>query len=180
MNFNGNIDIDIDLVFICSQSLNNLKEFQNKENNLIFKSFFWERIFSDWIKIIISEDKNINSKFLSNKKIFSLSFHIIDNKEISILNKNWLNKLGPTDVISFPIILENELLNELLIVELGDLFISLEMASNQAKEYRNSLKREMLFLASHGFLHLLGWEHNTEEELKSMLNFQEYLITNLN
>ena len=51
---------------------------------------------------------------------------------------------------------------------------------DRAKEYCHSLKREILFLASHGFLHLLGWEHETEEELKSMLNFQEYLISKLN
>ena len=178
MNLKENIDID--LVFLFNKSLYNLKDFNTKENSLIFKSFFWEKIFSKWIQIIIAEDKNINTKFISNKKIFSLSFHIVDNEEISTLNKKWLNKKGPTDVISFPIMLENEFLNDSLFVELGDLFISLEMASIQAKDYGNSIKKEMLFLASHGFLHLLGWEHNTQEKLKIMLNFQEYLISKSN
>ena len=173
-------NFDIDLVFICSQSLQNLNDFKNKDNNLLFKYDFWEQTFCTWIKIIIYEKKYITSEYLANKKNFSLSFHIIDNEEISILNKKWLNKEGPTDVLSFPIIIDNELDNDLLSVELGDLFISLEMASNQAIEYCNSLKKEMLFLASHGFLHLLGWEHESEKELKNMLNFQEYLITKLN
>ena len=39
--------------------------------------------------------------------------------------------------------------------------------------------REMIWLASHGFLHLLGWEHNNQHDLENMLNFQEYLITRL-
>ena len=173
-------NIVIDLVFICGKSLQKQKDFKKKDNQLIFQSQFWEKIFYKWIKIIIEEKINIKTRNILNKKIFSLSFHIIDNQEISILNKKWLNKEGATDVLSFPIIIGNEFKNDLLFAELGDIFISLEMASNQAKDYCHSLKREILFLASHGFLHLLGWEHETEEELKSMLNFQEYLISKLN
>ena len=62
---------------------------------------------------------------------------------------------------------------------MGDIFISLEMAFKQSLEFKHSLKKEMLWLASHGFLHLLGWEHNDDNELDNMLNFQEYLITRL-
>jgi len=62
---------------------------------------------------------------------------------------------------------------------LGDIFISLEMAFEQSYEYKHSIYREMLWLASHGFLHLLGWEHNNDLDLENMLNFQEYLITRL-
>ena len=179
MNLKENIDIDIDLVFICSQSLKNLNDFNKKDNKLIFESSYWEEVFCKWIKIIIEEKINIRYNYLSNKKFFSLSFHIVDNQEISILNKKWLNREGPTDVLSFPILIEKELKNDLLFVELGDLFISLEKASIQALDFSNTVKREMLFLASHGFLHLLGWSHDNEKQLKSMLNFQEYLISKL-
>ncbi len=178
MNLKENINID--LAFKCSHSLQSLNEFKSKDNNLIFKSFFWENIFCNWIKTIIDEKNNFSNEFISNKRHFSLSFHIVNNKEISTLNQKWLNKKGPTDVISFPILLKKEFVSDILFVELGDIFISLEMASIQSIEYRNSLKREMLFLASHGLLHLLGWEHNTEKQLKSMLSFQEYLISKLN
>ena len=54
------------------------------------------------------------------------------------------------------------------------------MAFKQSQDYQHSLKREMLLLSSHGFLHLLGWEHNNNKELISMLNFQEYLVSSLN
>ena len=174
---NPKYKIDIDLVFICSESVKNLKEFNNDYGRIIFNSIFWEDVFCNWLEIIIQENINDKSKILSYKKNFSLSFHIIDNKEISILNKKWLNKKGPTDVISFPIIVEKEFEYDLLFIELGDLFISLEQAAKQSKDFSNSLIREMLFLASHGLLHLLGWEHDSEAELKSMLNLQEYLIS---
>ena len=90
-----------------------------------------------------------------------------------------MNKTGPTDVLSFPIISDIDYMKDLFFLELGDLFISLEMAFKQSLEFKHSIKREMLWLASHGFLHLLGWEHNDEHDLENMLNFQEYLITRL-
>ena len=177
---NSKYKIDIDLVFICSESVENQNYHNNDYHDSIFNSIFWEDVFCNWLETIIDENINNKSKILTDKKSFSLSFHIIDNKEISILNKKWLNKNGPTDVISFPIILEKEFEYDLLFIELGDLFISLEQAAKQAKDFSNSLIREMLFLASHGLLHLLGWEHDNEDKLKSMLNLQEYLISKVN
>jgi len=94
------------------------------------------------------------------------------------MNQKWMQKKGPTDVLSFPII-SDESLNNLDHIEFGDIFISLEMALEQSYEYKNSFYREMIWLASHVFLHLLGWEHNNEHDLESMLNFQENLITRL-
>ena len=89
-----------------------------------------------------------------------------------------MQKNTPTDVLSFPII-SDESPNNLDHLELGDIFISLEIALEQSYEYKHSIYKEMLWLASHGFLHLLGWEHNNDFDLKNMLNFQEYLIKKL-
>ena len=117
-------------------------------------------------------------RLLLEKKSFSLGLQIISNQEIALLNQKWMQKNGPTDVLSFPII-SNESLNNLDHIELGDIFISLDMALEQSYEYKHSIYKEMIWLASHGFLHLLGWEHNNEHDLENMLNFQEYLITRL-
>jgi len=62
-------------------------------------------------------------------------------------------------------------------LELGDIVISLESAARQAAAAGTSLEAELLFLASHGLLHLLGWDHPDEASLASMLSRQEALIT---
>ena len=171
-------EINLDLVFKCnefSQFSNNLKDSKNK---LIFESNFWEKVFLSWIKKILEKDDCKIPNFIFEKKSFSLGLEIISNQEIAFMNQKWMQKNGPTDVLSFPII-SDESLNNLDHIELGDIFISLEMALEQSYEYKNSIYKEMLWLASHGFLHLLGWEHKNEIDLENMLNFQEYLIKKL-
>jgi len=61
-------------------------------------------------------------------------------------------------------------------LELGDIVISLETAARQADEHAHTLERELLFLASHCLLHLLGWDHPDEEALAAMLSRQEALL----
>tara|TARA_B100001029_G_C14824297_1_gene319432 strand:+ start:30 stop:572 length:543 start_codon:yes stop_codon:yes gene_type:complete len=172
-------ELNLDLVFGSSDFTFLSDNFHNSIDKLIFESSFWEKAFLCWIKIIIEEKDSSFPICISEKKNFSLSLQIINNKEIAAINQKWMQKNGPTDVLSFPIISNNESSKDLPFLELGDLFISLEMAFKQSLEYNHSIKREMLWLASHGFLHLLGWEHNDDSELDNMLNFQEYLISRL-
>tara|TARA_Y100000589_G_scaffold251322_1_gene239694 strand:- start:283 stop:840 length:558 start_codon:yes stop_codon:yes gene_type:complete len=173
-------ELTIDLVFkFESLKLKNIV-YDNKDN-LIFEKHFWKKIFEIWMNIILREKIFSNlSNFKLNRPNFSLSFEIIDDELIADLNKKWLNKKGSTDVLSFPIIYENDLLIEMPCIELGDIFISIETAQKQANHFNNTLRKEMIWLASHGFLHLLGWDHRNENELEKMLNFQEYLISKLN
>ena len=172
-------DLQIDLVFKCSDFSNLSDHVLNKPDNLIFKSRFWEEVILHWIKIILDEKDTSLPNFIFEKKRFSLSLQIINDNEISSLNQKWMNKSRPTDVLSFPMISDKDTNKDLNFIELGDIFISLEMALKQSFEFNHSIKKEMLWLASHGFLHLLGWEHNDNYELDNMLNFQEYLILKL-
>ncbi len=172
-------DLQIDLVFKCNDFSKLSDHFLNKSDNIIFESGFWEKILLFWIKLILKEKDPSFPNFIFDKKIFSLSLQIINDNEISSINQKWMNKTGPTDVLSFPIISQEDNTKDLNFIELGDLFISLEMAFKQSQEFNHSLTREMLFLASHGLLHLLGWEHNDDNELDNMLSFQEYLISKL-
>ena len=59
---------------------------------------------------------------------------------------------------------------------LGDIYISLDKAKEQAKEYGHSLERELCFLAVHGIYHLLGYDHETEEEAEVMFKKQEEVL----
>ena len=170
----------IDLVF-----KNSYESLPNKLNmdgikQYIFEHDFWENIFLIWINILLNEFNQFLPNYLLNKKSGSLSFEIIDDQKISDLNKIWLNKLGPTDVLSFPIFSKEDSLNDFTSIEFGDIFISLEMAMKQAVEYHNSVEQEVIWLASHGFLHLLGWDHQDQIQLENMIKIQEYLISKLN
>jgi probable rRNA maturation factor len=61
-------------------------------------------------------------------------------------------------------------------LELGDIVISLETAARQAPEHDHDLREELLFLATHGLLHLLGWDHPDDASLAAMLARQEQLL----
>ncbi len=172
-------NLQIDLVFKCNDFSNTSDYFLNKSDNLILESAFWEEVLLCWIKIVLNKKNTSFTNLILDKKSFSLSLQIINDNEISLINQKWMNKSGPTDVLSFPIISDEDTTKDLNFIELGDLFISLERAFVQSLEFNHSIKREMLWLASHGFLHLLGWEHNDDYELDNMLNFQEYLISKL-
>ena len=99
---------------------------------------------------------------------------IVDNKRIREINKEYRSIDRETDVISFAledyqdVILSHRML--------GDIYISIDKASVQAIEYGHSLKRELSFLAIHGLLHLLGYDHMEKEEEKIMFERQELIL----
>jgi probable rRNA maturation factor len=114
-------------------------------------------------------------------KGYELSLRLTDDKEIQTLNAQYRDRDCPTDVLSFAA-LETEVPEiplELLTEEplyLGDIIISIDTAERQAKERGHSLRWEVTWLAAHGFLHLLGWDHPDRESLNAMLDRQEKLL----
>ena len=179
INQNNSIEY-IELVFKNSYEMMPNKLNVNGIKQYIFEHDFWENTFLKWINILLNEFKQFLPNYLLNKKSGSLSFEIVDDLKISDLNRTWLNKLGPTDVLSFPILSKEDSVNDLNFVEFGDIFISLEMALKQSIEYNKTVEQEVIWLASHGFLHLLGWDHQDQNQLENMLRIQEYLISKLN
>ncbi|MBP5679387.1 MAG: rRNA maturation RNase YbeY [Bacilli bacterium] len=115
---------------------------------------------------------------MEKEQLKNTSFNVIivDNDYIHELNKTYRNIDRETDVITFA--LEDE---DTIVVPgderiLGDIYISIDKAKEQAKEYGHSLLRELSFLAVHGFYHLLGYDHATEEEEKVMFTKQEEVL----
>ncbi len=90
---------------------------------------------------------------------------------IHTLNRDFRQVDRPTDVLSF---VDGEYEQDEL--NLGDIFINVEAVANQAKEYGHSLKREFCFLCVHGYLHLLGFDHMTEDAEKEMFGYQEEIL----
>lgn len=106
---------------------------------------------------------------------------IVSNESIQELNKKYRGKDQATDVISFPMEElgegETEIMNAPGLPRiLGDIVISIDKAREQAKEYGHSIQRELGFLAVHGFLHLLGYDHMTAEDEKRMFTRQEEIL----
>ncbi|MFD9627813.1 rRNA maturation RNase YbeY [Peribacillus muralis] len=109
-----------------------------------------------------------------------LSVTFVDNDRIREINKEYRHKDAATDVISFA--LEEMGEGEMEIVGagvprmLGDIIISIERTKEQAEEYGHSFDRELGFLALHGFLHLLGFDHMNDEEEKVMFTKQKEIL----
>ncbi|MBE6151039.1 MAG: rRNA maturation RNase YbeY [Firmicutes bacterium] len=101
---------------------------------------------------------------------------IIDNDRIRVLNREYRNIDRETDVISFALE-DDKTFNLEEIRVLGDIYISVEKARSQAKEYNHSFKRELSFLAIHGFLHLLGYDHMEKEDEEIMFKKQEEVLS---
>ncbi len=114
-----------------------------------------------------------------------LSLVLVDKAEIQALNAEYRGLNQPTDVLSFAaeegsdeFILPEELPFRLL----GDIVIAVAVAAEQAETYGHSFEREMAFLALHGLLHLLGYEHGHEEndaDLAEMVKHQEMVLHQL-
>ena len=104
-----------------------------------------------------------------------LNIVIVDKKRIQEINREYRNKDAVTDVISFAF-------EEVDDVEydnirfLGEIYICYDICVEQASEYGHSVKREFCYLAVHGLLHLLGYDHMTEEDKKVMRAEEESIL----
>lgn len=97
-----------------------------------------------------------------------LSLTFTDDATVHRLNAEYREIDRPTDVLAFP----QDLVNNML----GDVVISLEKAAEQAQEKGHHLIYETALLATHGFLHLLGYDHAEPEEEQQMFALQQSLL----
>lgn len=125
----------------------------------------------------IKEMYSVLEMGIQNQHLNNIEFNVIlvDNSYIHELNKNYRHIDRETDVITFALEDTQDIIyNDYRL--LGDIYISLDKAKEQALLYQHSLKRELCFLAIHGFLHLLGYDHMKEEEEKIMFDLQEVIL----
>lgn len=110
-------------------------------------------------------------KAIKNKKEFNIIF--VDDEEIQRINREYRKIDKVTDVISFALCddPDNQMTDEL-----GDIFIDLDQAFRQAKDYGHSITREVAFLAVHGYLHLCGYDHMTKEDEEVMFKKQDEIL----
>jgi probable rRNA maturation factor len=142
----------------------------------------WQQLLGHWLAQLAGE---LPAELRS--PAYSLGLQLTDDASIALLNGAWRQRNEPTDVLSFAA--QEAALDDLPAIplpalpggeslELGDIVISLETAARQAEAQGHDLPTELLFLASHGLLHLLGWDHPDAASLAAMLARQEALIAN--
>lgn len=128
----------------------------------------YEKQFFDIIKTTLN--------YLDIHDDIEMSCILVDDDEIHRINKEYRNIDRSTDVISFALEDNEQFYVEGMPRSIGDIFISVDHAIMQAKEYDHSLKREMCFLFTHGLLHLLGYDHMNEEDEKKMFALQKEIL----
>ena len=128
----------------------------------------------------------------TGKENKEMAVTFVSNARSHELNLEYRDTDRPTDVISLEYkpeldiaVDEEDLLDHPELAEMledfdayiGELFISVDKAREQAEEYGHSFEREMGFLAVHGFLHINGYDHYTPEEEAEMFGLQEEILT---
>jgi probable rRNA maturation factor len=135
----------------------------------------WVEWFENWL-----QTPGLN---LPPAAAYELSLRLTTDAEVQALNAQFRHKDRPTDVLSFAAMevdfpqIEESLGESSLY--LGDIVISVDTAARQSIERGYSLTRELAWLASHGLLHLLGWDHPDEPSLLEMLHQQETFLARI-
>ena len=118
---------------------------------------------------------------LEHEKVDNAIFSVVfmEDEEIHEMNKEYRGVDRITDVISFAFEDNNDFVyNDIRM--LGDIFICIPQMKRQAEEFGHSEKRELAFLAVHGILHLLGYDHMNDEDEKVMFALQELILDGKN
>ncbi len=136
----------------------------------------WTEWIERWLEIMQEE--------LPEAIGYELSLRLTNDQEIQQLNYQYRQKDQPTDVLAFAALEGNDPLMAAAMAEeplyLGDVVISVDTAQRQAIEREHTLELELAWLAAHGVLHLLGWDHPDDESLEIMLKQQEVLLHSVN
>ena len=133
---------------------------------IFFNGYFYiyEKQKIDRASSIFSKKFNISNNFFFN-------LHSVDEKKSTSLNNKYFQKNMPADVLSFPLyknidtILNLDPRNE---EDLGDMFINRKIVKNNSRIYEKSFVEELQFIIIHGLLHLVGYTHENEIELREM------------
>lgn len=102
-----------------------------------------------------------------------LSVSFVDDNYMTELHIKWMDEPGTTDVLSFPMDMP-ETAGE--VVTLGDIVISPVVAAQQAQAQGHSIEHEIYILATHGLLHIVGYDHAEKSEEKVMFDLQEKIV----
>ncbi|MUG91522.1 rRNA maturation RNase YbeY [Scytonema sp. UIC 10036] len=160
-----------DCVTESSQETN--LDFWNAQTRMTAET--WQNWFGQWMERLDDES--------GLAPTYEIGLRLTDNSEMYELNSQYRHQNKPTDVLSFAALEvdfpQGEEIDTEAPLYLGDIVISLETAQQQAEQQGHSLQTELAWLAAHGLLHLLGWDHPDEQSLNQMLNQQVILLKDI-
>ncbi len=145
-------------------------DFTNETDARIGSAIF-KPLFQHFTKILSEKI----SKILKGKA-GGISLIIVDDKKIHEINKEYRGFNKPTDVISFEYTHDDTAVYGGDNITVGDIFISLDTSKRQAKEHGHSLKKELEILFVHGLLHVIGFDHNDDEEEAEMEKWAKKIL----
>ena len=169
MNLAIGKSIEIDVYVDCDYE-GNLSQFERAQ----ILTICWQDWFQNWLDLLSAQ-----SSLTQNCE---LSLKLTSDRQMQHYNRQYRRLDRTTDVLAFAAT-ESELALPVELLEplyLGDIIISLDTARKQAIEQKHSLELELAWLSSHALLHLLGWDHPDDENLRRMLDRQSELIQSLN
>lgn len=145
--------------------------FENQTDNLKWGEKFFTNVLERSLELLKFNDRQVE-----------IGLHLVGLEKSQELNREYRGKDKPTDVLSFPLNdgIEDNVLKKHDILPLGDIFICLDVAIHQAKEMNIAVSQELARLTVHGFLHLLGYDHErSPEDEKKMIELQEEILNGL-
>ncbi len=166
----ANVQIEV----IVQDCFDQTSELSKQSGDSAITAETWQTWFERWLAIL--------QPHLPPALNYELSLRLTDDTEIQALNFQYRQQNKPTDVLAFAA-LEVDFpqpveMRSLLPLYLGDIVISVDTARRQAPLQGHTLQTELAWLAAHGLLHLLGWDHPDEDSLLQMLNQQTIMLQN--
>ena len=132
---------------------------------ILFNGYFYKNEKLKLIKAV----KTFSDQFRISEN-FYFTLHSLDENESKDLNKKTFNKNTATDVLSFPLYNNINMINELnenMSEDMGDMFICRNVIKKNAKIYEKELVEELQYIVIHGLLHLIGYSHEKNDKLKT-------------
>lgn len=161
-------------------------------------NIFSENIYSDWdvdekffidtarkiLQFYLQQDEIKNVCCLKDYKYNTLSFDILycDSKKTHKINKEYRNKDYPADIITFAIFVDTAPEERFIFddeINLGEVIIALDKVIEEADKKNTKKEYELAFLISHGIMHLLGFDHQTEEDYNFVIDMQKKALEDI-
>jgi probable rRNA maturation factor len=116
---------------------------------------------------------NFGIEYMELNPDCEISLTFVGVQEMEELHIKWMDETGPTDVLSFPMDMPE---SKGEVVTLGDIVIAPAIAAAQAQSAGHSVEEEIYILATHGLLHIVGYDHADPDEEKVMFALQEKIV----